>query len=99
MESIKENIGFEDSNVKIFWPKHTVGFRHFLGNNTFKLVLPDKIYIPISITALTGKLFIFHPAIKLFSEHFEGKIFLCALSLKIAEFQKLLYIWELLAEK
>jgi len=99
LESIKESIGFEDSNIKVLWPKHTVGFRQFLGNYAFELVLPDEIYIPISITALTGKLFIFHPPIKLFSEHFKSKVFLCALSFEIAQPQKLLNIWELFAKK
>lgn len=73
--------------------------RQLLRHNTFELVLPYKINIPVSITPFINKLFVLHSSIKLFRKHLKSKIFLLSLSPEIAKFQKLMNGLEFFAKE
>lgn len=61
--------------------------------------MPNEIDIPVSVAAISLKLFVLHSAVKLFRKHLKGKVGLCAWCSGITELEKILNVTKFFAEE
>lgn len=59
--------------MEFFGPKNILRGWHLLDDRTFELILPQEIYVPVTVASSLCKFGILYTAVQLFSEHFEGE--------------------------